>query len=165
MSLFNKSLSLLFVAGVVLSACTTDILYDEAVEKKLSSTFIKNIPNKQGQFLRSELRDQFGIHGEENLRYDLDIKLSITDRSIGIARDATTTRQEAVANADVILKDRKSGAIIYKDSIKTTNSFVINPNNFYANLSSTEYATQQSLTLLARLIKLKISMAMRRHEN
>ena len=126
---------------------------------------IATISNRDGQILRNYLVDLLTPEGTPaHPQYLLEIILTDVIRSIGVNKDETTSRSEAILTAAFILKDAKTNAIVYKHSAKAINSFSILNQNYYADLVAEEYAKKEATRLLAEKIMLLITTYIDTHE-
>lgn len=119
---------------------------------------IKTIKDRNGQILRNQLLDLLTPEGEpEKPKYVLEIDLVESIKAIGVNKDETTSRKEAVLTAKLKLADSKSGNIVYAHSLKSINSFEVISQDYYSDVVAQDYAKENALQLLAEKIKLTIS--------
>lgn len=150
------SLSLCFF----LAACGFQPLYTPKGETANISYPIKiaTIANRQGQLLRNDLVDLLTPEGQPaHPLYILEVILTEVIRDTGINKDETTSRKEAILNANIILKDAKTHAIVYQHTTKAINSFSIISQNYYSDLVAQEYAKKEATHLLAQKITLLLT--------
>lgn len=167
MSLYSKLIQAFCLCFcVALTSCTFAPLYNEATEQKLSEVFVATIPDREGQLLRNKLRFLMENHGDDcRAKYTLNIKLSTLDRALGINRSGTITRKNRIITATFDLVDREKQVPVYRSSAKVENPYVIQQSQFYSNPITEEHATQESLELLAQLIKAELAMHFSRNED
>lgn len=127
---------------------------------------IETIPDRNGQILRNYLVDILIPEGTpKKPKYYLNIKLTESIRNIGINKDETTSRQEAVMTALITLKNCNN-KVLYLHTVKAINSFGVLSQNYYSDMTAKEYAKKEALKLLAEKIKLSISTYLDQpHEN
>ena len=142
-----------------LTACTFHPLYTTKDECFNLSYPIKiaTIQDRNGQILRNFLVDRLTPQGTpEKADHTLEVKLKEQILSVGVSKDATTSRQKAILTADITLLNCKR-KIVYKHSVSAINSFTIMKQNYYSDLVAEEYAKKEALRLLAEKIRLMIS--------
>ncbi|HUX79753.1 MAG TPA: hypothetical protein VMW10_08440 [Alphaproteobacteria bacterium] len=164
--LFYKSLIPLSLC-LLLSACGFRPLYTPCQGRGEVAYPIKiaTISNREGQILRNYLLDLLTPEGPPQCPlYILEITLTETIRPIGINKDETTTRSEAILTAALVLKDAKTNSIVYKHRTKAINSFSILSQNYYADLVAGEYAKKEATRLLAEKIMLLVTTYIDTHE-
>lgn len=126
---------------------------------------IATISNREGQILRNYLLDLLTPEGPPQCpQYILEITLTDTIRSIGVNKDETTSRSEAILTAALVLKDATTHSIVYKHRTKAINSFSIIGQNYYSDLVAEEYAKKEATRLLAEKIMLLITTYIDTHE-
>lgn len=166
LSVRNKLSCLIILFGVLLQSCSFGPLYDEEVQKDLGSIFVSTIPNRDGQILRNRLRYLLeGYETSEKSRYNLMIDLTITESNIGINRTGVTVRKNKVALAKLVLKDKRTQETVYTSNVKSQNSYVVRNTQFYSNPITEDYATKQTLELLAQFIQADLAMYFSKNEN
>lgn len=111
---------------------------------------IKTIKERNGQILRNQLLDLLTPEGQpEKPKYVLGIILTETIKAIGVNKDETTSRKEAVLTAAMSLSDAKSGKILYTHSVRSINSFEVISQDYYSDVVAQDYAKVEALRLLA----------------
>jgi LPS-assembly lipoprotein len=138
--------------------CNSDIAYPIK---------IATIKERNGQILRNLLVDLLTPGGEAaKPQYVLEIKLSETIKAIGVNKDETTSRMEAVLTAVMILRNSKTNKILYTHVVNAINSFAVITENYYADVVAQDYAKAEGLRLLAEKIRLTLSAYLdSHHEN
>jgi LPS-assembly lipoprotein len=135
--------------------CNSDIAYPIKIAK---------IQDRNGQILRNLLLDLLTPEGEATKpKYILEIKLTEVIKAIGVNKDETTSRKEAVLTAAMILKDSKTGKTLYTHSVKAIDSFEVLTENYYADVVAQDYAKTEALRLLAEKIRLTLSAYLDSH--
>ena len=163
---FRNKISIIMGAVFVLSGCTFNNLYDEAMDEKMSQVFIATIPDRNGQILRNRLRYLMEGHGfAKKPVYTLAIDLSIKETDLGVSRTGVTNRKNQIATANIVLKHRGTQKKLYTSKVEVENPYVIQQSQFYANPVTEEHIAEQSLELLAQLIKTDLAIYFRKNEN
>jgi LPS-assembly lipoprotein len=157
------SLSLCFL----LTACGFRPLYTPHMGRSDIAYPIKiaTISDRNGQTLRNYLVDLLTPEGTPtHPQYILEINLTDAIRSIGVKKNETTSRSEALLTANLTLKDAKTNAVVYKHTAKAINTFSIINQNYYADLVAEEYAKKEATRLLAEKIMLLLTTYIDTHE-
>ena len=102
----------------------------------------------------------------QNPQFILETKLVEEIRNIGINKNETTSRKEAILRATIILRTSRNHKVVYTHSTVAINSFSIIRQNYYSDLIAEDYAKREALRLLANKISLLISAYLDKpHEN
>lgn len=118
---------------------------------------ISTISERNGQILRNYLVDILTPEGPcKKPPYILDITLTETIIDIGIRRDETASRKNAIMTALLTLRDSKTNSILYTHTAKAINSFSIISQNYFSDLTTEEYAKREALHLLAEKISILV---------
>lgn len=147
------SLSLL----LCLSACGFRPLYTSDISSQNIAYPIKiaTIKDREGQILRNYLIDFLTPQGTpDKPLYILEVELTTGIRSVGIKKDETTSRKEAVLTASFKLKDSKTNKVLLTHSTKAINSFEVLSKVYYSDVVAEEYAKKEAARLLAEKIVL-----------
>lgn len=156
---FYKNLSYLCLC-FLLTACGFRPLYMSQEESSGLSYPIKiaSIPNRDGQLLRNYLVELLTPAGPPlKPKYILEIKLTDSITGIGVNKDETTSRKQAILVANIILKDYKNNKVVYTHSTNAINSFSVLSQNYYADLVAEKDAKHEAIRLLAEKIKLLLA--------
>jgi LPS-assembly lipoprotein len=114
---------------------------------------IATIPDRHGQILRNYLLDMLTPEGQPpKPRYTLAVKLTESVTAIGINKDETTSRKQAILTALITLRDNKKNVIICEHSTKAINDFAIISKNYYSDMITEDYAEREAIRLLAEKI-------------
>lgn len=158
------------VCFIILSGCGFSPVYGEksaqnqsSVAAQLDKIYIDNIPDRSGQHLRNLLIDRFYTSGRPDKPANkLEIRnLTETASSLGIRKDATATRAQVQINADMILKNLKTGKIVYSRKLHTITSYNILDSQF-TTLISEEDARKRGLIEMADTITRHLSLHFKR---
>jgi len=119
---------------------------------------IATISNRNGQVLRNYLVDLLTPEGTKcSPLYILEIGLTEKVKSIGVAKDESSTRKEATLTAAITLRDIRTNKVVYTHTAKAINSFNVISQYYYSDLVTDEYAKRQALRLLAEKITLLLT--------
>jgi LPS-assembly lipoprotein len=156
---FKKSfLGLVFL---FMSSCAFKPLYSSYegdVVDRLASIKISQIEGRLGQVMRNALVQKLTPLGNpRDPHYILDVSLGFSDRDLGVAKDATTTRTEVILSVRYTLKDAKTGKILHQASETESADYNILTTSYYSNIVSKNNAQEGTVELVANLIKLSIS--------
>ena len=169
MSLFKAKrsgialLACIAVIATLLHGCGFSPLYGKTAATQGGSVFnsiaISNIPDHYGVTLRNHLLDVFYTTGKpQNPAYDLKvfaIKKSVT--SLGVRRDATSTRGQMEMTVDIDLVDSKTGKSAFTRTISASGDFD-KLNNQYATLVNEQSVTDNLLQDLGDSIKTEVAL-------
>lgn len=155
-SIMKKYLIILML--MVLCSCGFKPLYhkNEAPLGKVSvsrEVFVDVIPNREGQILRSLLKNRISTAGA-GARYKLRVKLRITSTDLGLNIDDVATRKVLWMKADFQMLEQ--GKVIMKGTTSNNVSYAINDNEF-TTMTARGNEIEKSLELIADDIKLKVS--------
>lgn len=126
--------------------------------KSLESIKIKIIGDRQGQILRNKLRHSLTPYGQpRHPKYELAVSLNYTDKGLGVAKDATTTRSQIILDVKFYLQDFRSGKTLYSDTIKSVADYNVLKTSYYSNVVSEKAAKEDLLNEVAESIKVSIA--------
>lgn len=114
----------LALAAVLLSSCTGGLQPLHGTQKgqvanaTLAAIQISPIADRTGQLLRNYLTDRFAA-GSAPARWRLDVKVTETNSSVGLQRDATTTYGRLALSAEYTLMDLTTQQPVLKDSTRS----------------------------------------------
>lgn len=156
---------LLTLSVLVLSACGFHPVYgvnkytSTGVEEYLQQTEISNIPNREGQYLRNQLIDQFYRNGRPaHPRYTLKVNsVRETERDLDITIDSDTTRGQLRLTTTMRLVDNKSGEVLLERPLRSIASFNIIESEF-ANRVSEQDTRENLLKDIARQIEEQLAL-------
>lgn len=162
--------ALLATAVIGLSGCGFTPVYADKSDIRLAdgktsvqSVFedirIENIPDREGQMLRNALLDRMNTDGRPtNPRFRLQTsRLVDSYTSLGIRRDATTTRAQVRVSARVRLVDTATGQPVLERVVRTVNGYNV-LNDQFGTLVTREDARERSINELADLIVTHLSL-------
>lgn len=157
--LFFRGLSFLGFC-LLLTACGFHPLYMPHVKNADISYPLKiaTIPDRHGQILRNYLVDLLTPEGQPcKPVYTLEVKLTETITAIGVNKDETTSRKQALLTAGITLKNNKNYKVVYTHTVQAINSFQILSKNYYADMVAEDYAQREAIRLLAEKISLVLT--------
>ena len=154
------ALSVLFVA-----ACGFHPVYgvnkytSTGVEEYLQQIEIDNIPNREGQYLRNQLIDQFYRSGRPaHPRYKLMVSpVQESERDLDITIDSDTTRGQLRLTTTMTLMDKQTGKTLLNRPLRSIASFNIIESEF-ANRVSEQDTRENLLKDLARQIEEQLAL-------
>lgn len=156
-----RKISIAF-ALLALSGCGFSPIYgsfgnDADVSAKLNNVEISNISNREGQVLRNLLIDRMYHNGRpENTTSILEISLKSNEISLGLQKDATTSRQEHNLTATYVLKD-KNGNELTRGTARSIVSYnKLDPQ--YGTLASKQNASDRAIKEVSEQIINRISL-------
>lgn len=149
----------LIVLCFLLSACGFTPLYKDGGKAPHAAIWVPNIPNREGQFLRNLLIDRLYAQGApETPRYALSVtKLNKIVHSLGIRKDATSTRGQMEITARLTLQDPATGAALLQRDLAASGGFN-RLDNRYATVVSEQAATEAVLRELSNTIMTEIDL-------
>lgn len=155
----------LCVLSFPLASCGFSPMYGEHsshsknVTANLSQVQIGNIPNREGQFLRNQLIDQFYKDGRpENPAYILQIlpiREFVTD--LDVTRSSDVTRAQLRLTSTMILTDAQSGEELLRRGLSATSSYNVLAEEFATRFSE-QSTRENALNDLARQIELQLGL-------
>ncbi len=164
----KKRVLLSAVACLLCAACGFQPMYGNGfvageargvVQEQLAQIEISNIPDREGQFLRNALIDNFYSHGRPaNPRYLLNVSKveeSTYDLDVTISSDAT--RAQLTLSTTIGLVDNKTGETVLTRSLKSSVSYNIMGSEFATRVSE-QNTRENALNDLARQIELQIAL-------
>lgn len=153
---------------LTLAACGLSPVYgsfsgdalDAAVAAKLDRVYVASIPDRSGQKLRNHLIDALVQRGG-NTKAGADYKLAVGEvsesiYSIGIAKDATTTRSQ-IRLSSVFTLDGPDGAPLLQRTVTAVSSFNTLASQ-YTTLVTEEDARDQAITQLSEQIVMQLEL-------
>jgi len=124
------------------SSCGFQPMYDNGDSGKKSlvsmpNIEVKNIPDRNGQFLRNAIIDQLYLDGRPSSSlYDLKLSPLVTKiHNIGIRKDASATRAQVQLSSTMQLIEKSSGKVVLERYLKTLGSYNLLDNQFAALVS------------------------------
>lgn len=151
--------------GVSLISCGftpmygTESNHSKNVSMNLSQVKITNIPDREGQFLRNELIDQFYKDGRpEGSKYILDVT-PILERitNLDITRSSDVTRSQLMLSTSMTLRDAQSGEVLLQRNMSATSSFNVLEGEFATRFSE-QNTRENALRDIARQIELQLGL-------
>ncbi len=150
----------LSLAVLLLAACGFHPVYgvnkytSVGVEEHLQNIEIANIPNREGQYLRNQLIDQFYRNGRpRNPQYTLEItSIAETERDLDITIDSDTTRGQLRLSTTMILIENETGEELLNRPLRSIASFNIIESEF-ANRVSEQDTRENLLNDIARQVE------------
>ena len=132
--------------------------YDGVAVEKLSHIKISNIEGRLGQVMRNSLLQKMMPGGEpDRPLYTLDVEMNFSNRDLGIAKDATTTRSEVTLTVLYKLRDNKSGKILLEGKEQESADYNMLTKSYYSNVVSQENTREGTVELMSDLIKLALA--------
>ena len=159
---------LLAAALLLMNSCGFEPLYQkqagsDAVNDDLAQVEILNLRDKidyndrLGQALKNLLLDRFNPFGRpQSPFYKLDIKLQSTKTELGFNIVDDATRAKLTLNAEYVLSESKTNAVLFRGSSRSINSYNIISFDF-ATLSAEKNALDRATREIADDITLRIS--------
>ena len=129
------------------------------VEEYLQQTEISNIPNREGQYLRNQLINQFYRSGRPaHPRYALMVSpVREIERDLDITIDSDTTRGQLRLTTTMTLVDKQTGKTLLNRPLRSIASFNIIESEF-ANRVSEQDTRENLLKDLARQIEEQLAL-------
>lgn len=157
-----KKLGIFCAFSLLLSQCTFHPLYKVedrgAVFEDLSKIKINTIEGRLGQMMRNALLKRITPKGQvKESSYTLTVALSFSDRDLGIAKDATSTQSEVTLVATYVLKDCRTGEVLYQGKESESSDYDVLTTSYYSNLVSKENAKEGLVEWVANLIELSLA--------
>ena len=140
------------------SAQNTQILQDT-----LSSIYIENIPDREGQFLRNELIDRFYQNGRpKQPAYKLRIEnINETITDLDITKSSDATRAQLRLTTKLSLQDTQTSAIVLRRDLTAITSYNILQSQFTTRVSEQD-ARENALNELAAQIERQLALYFKR---
>lgn len=156
---------LLTLSILLVSACGFHPVYgvnkytSVGVEEYLQTIAIDNIPNREGQYLRNQLIDQFYRNGRPTKpRYRLSVTpIQEVERDLDVTIDSDTTRGQLRLTTTINLIDTENGEVLMTRALRSIASFNIIESEF-ANRVSEQDTRENLLKDLARQIEEQIAL-------
>ncbi len=122
--------SFLIVLLFMIGACGFSPIYgtkapgEPSVQESLGTVAIENISGEHGQFLRNKLMDRMHFRGRpSDPQASLVVHLAASEASLGIRKDATTTRSQLTVRADYRLLAADGRTILTKGGVTSVASY------------------------------------------
>ncbi|TAL30970.1 MAG: hypothetical protein EPN97_11580 [Alphaproteobacteria bacterium] len=138
----------------LLTACGFEPMYgdkgDSATAANYSSVEIDNIPDRSGQYLRNQLIDRLYLDGRPSgTVYALKVApLRTVTTSMGIRRDATSTRAMAEVGTTMQLVEKATGRVLLQRDMRATGGYNLLDNQF-ATIVSRQSVSEHMLDEIA----------------
>lgn len=148
-----------FCTLLFLAACGFQPLYSQNVTAPWPHVEIANIPDREGQFLRNLLIDRlYSQSAPADARYVLQVsRPDVRIRSLGIRKDATSTRGQIDISATAVLTDKQSGEALLRRTVQASGGYN-RLDNRYATLVSEESSTELVLKELSGAIMTELDL-------
>lgn len=158
-----------FALLLTLAGCGFKPLYgpvngnDEViVSTSLAAINVAQIPDRSGQVLRNHLLEILAVGAPQKTakKYELDIEISETKRSLGFRRDKTPRRAEIIFAIHFKLYARKTRQLLTSGKLQNIASYSIGSSSDFASFSaiiSEETARKRTLEAIAQDIKLQLA--------
>ena len=157
---------LLFISILTLGSCGFSPMYGtinndnkQSTEDLLRKIYISTIPDREGQFLRNELIDNFnntGINNEYTYTLHTD-KIDEKETELDITKSSDATRMQLKISTTINLKHNLTGEIIFSRKLHSITSYNILSSQFTTKASE-EYARNNALKDIARQIETQIAL-------
>lgn len=157
MLLFRNSF--LLVSVFLLGMCGFHPLCQkEDVVEKFSKIKIRPIEGKLGQTFRNILLEKLTPRGvPQSPEYILEVSLTTSDRDLGIAKDATTTRSEVTVVVSYTLKEARTGKVLHTGKESESSDYDVLTDSYYSNIVSKEDTREGLVALIADLVHLSLA--------
>ena len=154
---------------LLISGCGFQPLYGnagadgkQAIESHFPEIAIGNIPDRDGQFLRNLLIDRLHAQGAAPARYTLSVSpVNKNIASIGVRKDATSTRGQILVNTRIRLIEKNSNAVLLDRTVRALGGYN-RLDNLYATLVSEQDSTERVLEDLSEAIITELALYFRR---
>jgi LPS-assembly lipoprotein len=139
---------------ILLTACGFEPMYgdkgDAATAANYSNVEIDNIPERSGQYLRNQLIDRLYLDGRPAAAsYALKVApLRTVTTSMGIRKDATSTRAMAEVGTTMQLVEKATGRVLLQRDLRATGGYNLLDNQF-ATIISRQSVSEHMLEELA----------------
>lgn len=161
-SFFVLSGALLLLCGCGFSPLYGELATEQGrqpVEQSLSSIYIENIPDREGQYVRNALMDRFYQQGRPtDPVYTLRIG-NIRERTTNLAirKSADATRAQLHQTTKLTLTDRLTNEVVLQRDLTAVNSYNILDSHFTTRVSE-DYARRSGLDDLARQAETQLAL-------
>lgn len=164
----GPALTLLPVVSFLLAGCGFEPLYGRssptgAVGPQLNQVEIAIIPDRAGQQLRNFLIDRFYTNGRPaEPVHRLDVTLETIRRTLGIEKDATTSRAQLAMTARYQLWDIRANKAVFQGNSRVVTDFnvLLSP---YGSVAAETDAQERGLAQLSDDITTRIALVLRRN--
>jgi LPS-assembly lipoprotein len=148
-----------FALVLLLSSCGFQPLYTRDVTAPWPHVEIANIPDREGQYLRNLLTDRlYARSAPADARYTLQItRPGIKISSLGIRKDATSTRGQVDISATVTLRDKASGDTLLQRYVQASGGYN-RLDNRYATFVSEESSVDLVLKELSDAVMTELDL-------
>lgn len=154
---FSVFFALLMLAGCGFSPIYGSFGNNAGVSAELNNVMIANIPNRDGQMLRNHLIDRMYHNGRPSSPTStLEINLRSNEISLGLQKDATTSRQEYNLTATYVLKDKNSRELTRGTARSIVSYNKLDPQ--YGTLASRHNASERAVKEVSEQIINRISL-------
>lgn len=163
----RASLAVLALVALV-AGCGFEPLYapsrSAALAPELAAVRVERVPERVGQLLANELRDDFNPAGTRvPARYSLGIRLVTTRQEIAVSSDATASRVAYSVRAYFTLTTLTGGQSLLSSSAVANVSLDVTTNE-YANVVGEQDAQTRVVRELAEEIRVRVADALARRE-
>lgn len=172
MWLRSKNIALMAALSIILMGCGFEPMYgssthgsygQQATEDQLSTVFIANIPDRDGQYLRNALIDTITPHGVPIYpKYELTLS-PLNERKIDldVTIESETTRAQLQISTTMTLRNKESGETLLSRSLYAANSYNVLGSQF-TTIVSRDDARTAILDDLARQAQTQLSLYFQR---
>lgn len=144
---------------VLVASCGFQPLYVPVQETNRVAVPLKiaTIQERDGQILRNYLVDLLTPEGTpQKPLFILEVSLTDAIQNIGVNKDETTNRKNAIMTATFTLRNAQNYRTVYTHTAKAINSFSVISENYFSDITTEEYAKKEALRLLAEKISLLV---------
>ena len=154
---YSVALALFVLTGCGFSPIYGSFSNNPKISADMNNVAIANIPEHEGQMLRNYLIDRMYHKGRpENPTTTLEIILKSSEISLGLQKDATTSRQEYNLTANYTLKDKSARTLA-----SGTARSIVSYNKLdaqYGTLASRKNASERAVKEVSEQIINRISL-------
>lgn len=156
-----KSLPLLLIASLTLSACGLRPVYSNgsrgAVAQTLGNVEVAPIEGKAGWLVRNALNDRMAAFGGQGPRYRLVVKLDDSIQGFGVRADDAVTRERRTLRARYQLVDEATGTQIIDDTAGSDAGIDV-VSSEYATIAAEDTALERLSLVIADQILARLSL-------
>lgn len=132
--------------------------YEGVAIERLSQIKISTIEGRLGQEMHNALLQKLTPSGvPEKPQYVLDLETSFVDRDLGVAKDATTTRNEITLTVRYTLRNAHSGETVLKGTEQESADYNMLTHSYYSNVVSKDSTREGLIEMVSDLIKLALA--------
>lgn len=168
MSSFSRRLALrtcaLFIAATALSACGFRPLHGQYSEgdnpgssANLAAVYIKPIPDRSGQIMRTAMERRFSPTGQREARYILSVNLTESIAKLAVEQNAFATRANLTLTASYVLERAEDYYQFPAGKTIAVSSYNILASN-YATLTAEQNARERAVETLANDLRTRIAI-------